>query len=66
MLCMNMQVGLNYDANSLEFLMLEKERERKRRGETVVGGRKKERETVLGLLLFQLLDYLFATCCSSK
>ena len=46
MLCVNLQVGLNYDANSLEFLMLEKERERKRRGESIVGGRKKERNYV--------------------
>ena len=66
MLCVNLQLGLNYDANSLEFLMLEKERERKQRWESVVGGRKKERETVLGLLLFQPLDYLFGMCCLSK
>ena len=46
--CVNLQVGLNYDANSLEFLMLEKKRERKRRGESVVG----EGETVSDLLLF--------------
>ena len=51
-------------ANSLEFLMLEKERERKQRGESVIGGRKKERETMLGFLLFQSLDYLFAMCFS--
>ena len=46
MLRVYLDVGLNYDANSLEFLMLEKERERKRRGESIVGGRKKERNCV--------------------
>jgi hypothetical protein len=55
----NLQVGLNYDANSLEFLMLEKKRERKRRGESVVG----EGETVSYLLLFNWIIYL---PCSSK